>query len=226
MEPNDNAARVNDLDHRQETLPPESMRWLAYELHDGLLPWLQSAYMLLNEMPLTPESDSRHRTALRLMHHAMDEGRQLMGFLEASGIEVQTSLSTALGAVIDRIQPLVPEKGQTLIVTGSCEGVNFKSLATVWNIVRIVQQALMNAVQHAGPSSIELRIAQAPKEIIIEVLDHGNGFELSQVDMQNHFGVSSMRHRAKSILAGLELTSQLGRGTRVQLRVPLDAARS
>lgn len=219
-EPKSKVSQQTPRDSSNSETNGKSLRWIAYELHDGLLPWLQSASMLLKELPLEAEAVSRHQTGLKMLQHAMDEARQLMGFVESAAPDQELSLPVALHAMISRLEPMALENHQEISVIGSIGETKIERPDHIWNITRILQQALVNAIQHAGPVSIQLRIEAETTGLLLEVLDRGCGFDLDHVDQRNHFGIVSMRHRARAIGAGLEVISHPGEGTSVRLRVP------
>jgi signal transduction histidine kinase len=222
MEQSDRDLNKMGNGHADDAGRPAPLRWLAYELHDGLLPWLQSAYMLLSDISLSEGTTARYETGLRLIQHAMDEGRQLMNFLESAGDEKQLNLAAAVSALLARVRPLIEESGQRLVISGSLEAIGLSCPATVWNIVRSLQQALMNAIQHAGPATIQVRVKAEEGEMILQVWDDGRGFQPSTIDTQNHFGITSMRQRVKSMGGQFQLDSQPNEGTRLCLRIPLE----
>ena len=61
--------------------------------------------------------------------------------------------------------------------------------------------------------------------LVAEVEDNGEGFEVDTVSAgtHRHIGIESMRERAQLIRADLSISSKLGAGTRVTLRVPLES---
>lgn len=84
---------------------------------------------------------------------------------------------------------------------------------------RIVQQAIVNAIQHARPDRVDVSIAADEHGWTCCVTDNGCGFEPQQLQQNNSFGLFSMQERARLIGATLTIDSQLGRGTTVTLQV-------
>jgi signal transduction histidine kinase len=84
----------------------------------------------------------------------------------------------------------------------------------------IAREALTNVVKHAGTSSAHLRVEVDETNVVLEVEDHGRGFDLDE-SHTGHYGLASMRSRADEIESVLEVTSVPGRGTLVRVEVPI-----
>ena len=90
---------------------------------------------------------------------------------------------------------------------------------------RVAQEALANAMRHSGARRVTLSLSFAPQELRLEVSDDGQGFVAAEspdlLTQEGHFGLVGMRER--TLLAGgqLDVSSEPGRGTRVQARFPL-----
>jgi len=92
-------------------------------------------------------------------------------------------------------------------------------------LLRICQEAVVNALRHAQASKIHVQITYQPSVVDVTVQDDGRGFH-SQADRNdNGFGLISMRERAKHIGARIEILGKPGQGTRmtVAARVPKGA---
>ncbi|GAA4239457.1 hypothetical protein GCM10022254_59650 [Actinomadura meridiana] len=87
---------------------------------------------------------------------------------------------------------------------------------------RITQEALYNALRHAGARTVEVRLCTRDGQAVLEVADDGSGFDASGApEQQNGLGLASMRDRADSIGGDLTIDAAPGRGTTVRLEVPL-----
>lgn len=103
-------------------------------------------------------------------------------------------------------------------------------------VFRIVQEALNNVAHHAGVKKAKVRVHFTPTAVNILVEDKGKGFdpdalaERKSVDVQGaeeedeeeqgHFGIVSMKERAKLVGAEIQVMSAPGKGTKVHIRVP------
>ena len=91
------------------------------------------------------------------------------------------------------------------------------------NLLRIAQQALDNALQHAQARGIRVGLVFGEKEIRLSIGDNGRGFAISRPPRYG-MGINGMRKRATEIGGKCELKSQPGKGTRVMVTVPLPVA--
>jgi PAS domain S-box-containing protein len=95
-------------------------------------------------------------------------------------------------------------------------------------LVRIIQEALVNVRKHAGASSVRVSLAveggqPAGQVMQVMVQDDGRGFEPARPSAggAQSFGLSIMRERAEGIGSRLEIRSAPGQGTSVIVWVPL-----
>ena len=88
-------------------------------------------------------------------------------------------------------------------------------------LLRIGQEAITNAIKHASPRRIEVRLVFREKQVELIVSDDGVGFDPKRaVAGCGRFGLVGMRERAAQLGAELEITSEPGRGSRIGLRAP------
>ncbi len=88
-------------------------------------------------------------------------------------------------------------------------------------LYRVAQEALSNAARHAQPNYIIIKLNQTEQAIELRVADDGEGFDPTDVDQANHFGLDGMSRRIESIGGQFEVNSMFGEGTSVTVKVPL-----
>jgi signal transduction histidine kinase len=73
---------------------------------------------------------------------------------------------------------------------------------------------------------ITVRLLYTSSEVSLEIQDNGCGFEPASAGLaaEGHFGILGMRERMEQIGGSLEVTSALGVGTTVAVRLPLGDA--
>ncbi|QVY64596.1 ATP-binding protein [Polaribacter sp. Q13] len=93
------------------------------------------------------------------------------------------------------------------------------------NIYRIVQEAINNAIKYADSSHILVSLSHSQNILSINIDDDGKGFEPSKVKKVKNgdggMGMTFMKERIKYIEGRLFLNSELGKGTRVTLNIPI-----
>jgi len=91
------------------------------------------------------------------------------------------------------------------------------------NLLRIAQEAVTNALKHAHPGKITVKLLCKDHNLTLRVSDNGCGFEPEDAfaGMGGHFGLIGIRERAERIGGELRLESQPGCGTQVEVSVPL-----
>jgi signal transduction histidine kinase len=91
-------------------------------------------------------------------------------------------------------------------------------------VYRIAQEAMHNALRHAGATRIDVSMVADEKTVVLEVSDDGAGFDprsvASAAGAGRRLGLASMRERARAAGGRVEVTSEPGRGTTVRLEVP------
>ncbi len=85
-------------------------------------------------------------------------------------------------------------------------------------LYRVAQEALHNALRHAGATRIGVTLSRTARRVILEVIDDGSGFAPGA---PGGLGFASMRGRAASAGGTLTIRSVPGAGTTVRLAVPL-----
>ena len=93
------------------------------------------------------------------------------------------------------------------------------------NIYRITQEAINNAIKYADSSHILVSLSHSKKILSMVIDDDGKGFEPSKVKKVKNgdggMGMTFMKERIKYIDGRLFLNSELGKGTRVTLNIPI-----
>ena len=87
------------------------------------------------------------------------------------------------------------------------------------HLFRLAQEALSNALRHAHPTLVVIRLARRGSNICLEIQDNGSGFKTLK-PQRSGMGLRSMRYRADVIGAQLAITPGTGGGTVVSCLVP------
>jgi signal transduction histidine kinase len=175
-------------------------------------------------LALGPGQESTRETLVSIEktgRQALSEMRRLLGMLRKEDEE----LALAPMPSLDHLDSLVSHVRQAgLPVELRVEGTRQTLPAGVdISAYRIVQEALTNALRHAGPARARVVVRYGEAEVEVEVADDGRGPQ--EANGSGH-GLVGMRERVA--LYGGELNAGLreGGGYAVHARLPFDRARA
>jgi signal transduction histidine kinase len=203
---------------RELTMIAERNR-LALELHDVVSQKLfslsltaESAATLLDRDP--DAARIQLRRLRELAREALEELRSLILGLRPADLE-RDGLEGALAkevSVLSRIHGVEVEL--------HADGIEDRADRRDVDVLRIAQEALHNAVRHAGARTVSVRLQGSGRQLLLEVVDDGVGFDPGGVEVRSRqLGLTSMEERARELGAKLEIRSSPGDGTTVRLEV-------
>ncbi len=212
-------ARVRKLTEAQLTLRFEERlaerARIARELHDTLL---QSFQGLMLHFQTVNKAKEALEKVLDRADQALVEGRDAIQNLRSS-TTVTNELAQAMTALGEE---LTAGRGSATFLV-SIEGTP-RDLHPILrdDIYRIAREALRNAFHHAQASKIEAEIAYGERLLRLRIRDNGKGIDpkLLKAGRDGHWGLPGMRERAQQIGAQLEMWSEVGAGTEVELSIP------
>jgi signal transduction histidine kinase len=222
-------ARVRKLTEAQLTLRFEERlserARIARELHDTLLQSFQGLmlhFQAVNDLLPPGEAKEALEKALDRADQAIVEGRDAIQNLRSS-TTASNELAQAVTALGEELA--IPRDGETGAATFrvSIEGTP-RDLDPILrdDIYRIAREALGNAFRHAQASKIEAEIMYGQRLLRLRIRDDGKGIDPKHLDAgrDGHWGLAGMRERAQQIGAQLDMWSEAGAGTEVELRIP------
>jgi two-component system NarL family sensor kinase len=204
----------------------EERNRLAREIHDTLAQGLSGIALHLETADALAEAGAESdrvreavRQALSLTRANLEEARRSVLDLRAAPLEGR-GLAEALTDLAGR---QAGEYGLDVRFE-AVGGQRPLPLRVEVGLYRIAQEALTNVARHAGARRATLRLVTTPDEVRLSVEDDGRGFDPSRVP-PGGYGLVGLRERVKLLGGALELESETGAGTRVQVAVPLGSRR-
>jgi signal transduction histidine kinase len=91
------------------------------------------------------------------------------------------------------------------------------------SLLRVLQEALHNAVKHSGVRRIEVQFSQDAREVHLIITDQGVGFDVHEAMQRSGLGLVSMRERVRLLNGTIAIESKPMHGTTVHVRVPLQS---
>jgi PAS domain S-box-containing protein len=90
---------------------------------------------------------------------------------------------------------------------------------------RIAQEALTNVARHSFATQVHLSLEAAGDTLTLAVVDNGRGFDLKRLAEADCLGLVGMRERAGLLGGRLEMHSQIGQGTQLYFRLPINGGK-
>jgi PAS domain S-box-containing protein len=90
-------------------------------------------------------------------------------------------------------------------------------------LFRIAQETLRNSLKHSGAEFVQVVLTKTAHGLRLSISDNGCGFDTRSELMGKGLGFISMHERLRLVGGDLKITSQLLRGTRIQVLVPLNS---
>lgn len=91
-------------------------------------------------------------------------------------------------------------------------------------IFRVLQESVANALRHGRADMIQIELTNAGNFIELHVTDNGCGFNPEDIpsnpDSLSGFGLKGMKDRAEICNGTLDISSEIGKGTQVELSLP------
>jgi ligand-binding sensor domain-containing protein/signal transduction histidine kinase len=197
---------------------------IARELHDsllqgfqGLLFHLQAAQNMLPERP--QEAKQVLEGVLDQGDQALTEARNAVQDLRSS-TAVHDDLSGALAAAAEELAEQYGSVNFRVLVEGKPRNLDPIVRDEVY---RFAREALRNAYSHAHAQNIEAEITYADLRFVLRIRDDGAGIDpkvLFVGSRAGHWGLPGMRERAKNFGGKMEVWSEGGAGTEVELTIP------
>lgn len=187
---------------------------IMQDMHDGLGSQLLSSLMLVERGAVSQQQ------IVQILRESIDDMRLA---IDALAVE-DAGLLSALGNLRFRMEPRMRAAGIELmwVARGLPEEIDINPDA-VLPILRIVQEALTNALKHSRARQAQVTIAiQHEGEsdwLVVKVADNGRGIVEERASGR---GLLNMRNRASRIGANLKLETVPGAGTSVMLRYKVD----
>lgn len=180
---------------------------LTRDLHDGI------SGHLVSIIAMTERSGDEHKAVEEAARRALDDLRLVIYSLDLGDRELSLALANFRERLIPQLQRLGVELDWSIADLPEVSGVTPSNALT---ILRILQEAITNALKHGPARKIVIRGRSADDgQVAITVENDGH----AQKAAGNGFGLDNMRHRAAQ-LNGTISFERLDCGARLTLRVP------
>lgn len=219
------AALAQALQEREElqrqlfTISRRERASIGHELHDGLGQHLTASSLAAKLMSTRLESEAHPAASeagalVRLLQEAIAQTREIARGLLLSSIEPEE-----LAGELEELAALL-QRNHGLTCRFLLEGmVPDLDVGQTSHLYYIAQEAARNALRHAHPTQIEIRLRGTPQSVELTVTDNGPGLPIPPPGTSG-MGLRIMAHRAELIGATFRLDRAPGHGLCVTCVLP------
>ena len=225
-----NARLYQDLVEEKERMVEvheEARKKLARDLHDGPTQSVAAMAMRINIARRLVEKDPKS---------AMDELSKIEELAQRTTKEIRHMLFTlrplilesqGLGAALKSMADKMRETfNQNVTVNIDEKIASQMEMGKQGVIFYIIEEAINNARKHANAANIWVRLGPFQQGLaLLEIEDNGVGFDVEAVnkayDKRSSLGMVNLRERTELVNGLLNIQSAIGKGTKVQVYIPL-----
>ncbi|NGP46354.1 sensor histidine kinase [Bacillaceae bacterium SIJ1] len=202
---------------RQKAVNEERQR-LARELHDAVSQQLFAISMMSSALKQTIPEEIPAKKQIEAVEHmagtAQSEMRALLLHLRPAHLEGK-GLVQGLEELLLELQ-----SKQEVDISWEMQTPTDIPKGVEDHLFRVAQEALSNILRHSQANAIVFKLTTVQKQLRIEIVDNGIGFEVDQ-QKTSSYGLKTMQERINEIGGVLAIHSIVGKGTTVQMKVPL-----
>ena len=202
----------------QLEIKEQTLRHLAYELHDNLGQIASLIKINLNTLQL----DDRGKSAQKI-EDTKELTRQLITDLKSLSVSLNGDLIAKIGLLkgIENEVNRLNKTGQ-FITQLKVEGLSaLLEESTTIILYRMVQEVINNIVKHSEAKHIDFLATTSENLFTLVIQDDGVGFNLEEKVNSGGSGLLNLQSRAKLIHAQFSIQSSLGVGTKICIELPL-----
>ncbi len=198
---------------------------IARELHDGIGSSFTSSLMMLDLVGKKTAAVDGCGRYVEGLKELLQEGLvNLRDLVWAEGAESSTigDLASYIEQKLSRLSDGDGGIGIRTAMALENENLAIAPKAGL-NLVRIVQEAVGNAIRHSKADRVEIAVQENAGTVRLTIRDNGRGFDPAQV-RANGNGIGNMRKRCREMDADCRIHSEPGRGTEVSVAIALATA--
>ncbi len=212
--------RVRHVRMRFEAVLEERSR-LAREMHDTVIQGCTGVSALLEAVSM----DDTH-------------GEAGAGLIDVARVQLRSTIDEARDAIWnlrqsdgntnqlgENLESMARQVGEEFHLPVACSigGTPFPvSHPIAHDLLMVAREAVYNSMLHGKPSRVDVVLTYSNKDLLLRLDDDGCGFDPEQLESANghHFGLRGMRERIKRSGGKFRLTSVVGKGVTIEVRLP------
>jgi signal transduction histidine kinase len=190
---------------------------ISRELHDGVLNKLYGTRLQLGILNESDEEaiKAKRLTYVDLLQEIEKEIRDISHDLHSDIFKGAFNFNSLLNNLINE-QNELKVTHFSIKIDSTLAWENITGLVKI-TIYRIIQEAIQNVIKYAEAKECQIEIINIDnKELQLTIEDNGVGFDSNKIENEG-IGLKNIKDRAKSLNSKLTLTSELGKGTKIEI---------
>lgn len=206
----------DEIQRTQSEIQEQTLKHIAWELHDNVGQLLAYASMQLNMISSQASADIKDKLSdtTNTIKESLKEVRLLSKSLNNEVI-LNLGFEQSITNELNRLKKMKFETAQ-LHIKG--EKVDFANKKHEIIIFRILQEFFSNSVKYSEAKNLKVELNYLPDKLIIVAFDDGKGFDIETIKQGS--GLITMKSRAELINAGFNLSSKTNEGVTLTLIYP------
>jgi signal transduction histidine kinase len=191
-------------------------RRIARDLHDGVVQDLAGTAFSLTAVGRDDRVPEDLRGDLDNAGHSLRTSLKALRSLLVSIHPPDLHADGLAAALTDLTAPAATANIETSVDVADIGPVSDDTVRLVW---RVAQEAVRNAIRHAGASTLEVDVHRQGDRLVLRVVDDGQGFDPEGEPDPASFGLRGLASLVKDEGGRLDVRSTLGEGTEVRMEV-------
>lgn len=212
--------RLSDFaEHLQITIEHERAA-IAREIHDdigGSLAAVMFDLAWIGRHNTDAVTLSHVNAATEMLQHAIGASQRIMMNLRPA------ILDQGLAAGVDWLASNFEKRTGIRTLFQPPPETSAASKAIQMAAYRTAQEALTNIAKHANCTEVKIDLSASEGFLTLEITDNGAGFEATERDKPQSFGLRGLQERAKAVGGWLDISSCFGKGTSIIFSAPIEA---
>jgi signal transduction histidine kinase len=219
----DSNRQLHKLSHRLIKAQEEERLNLSRELHDESGQLLTA---LLFELGILERNAQKPEDALKKIRELKTTAKDLQENLHKLAVDLRPASLDHLG-LVTALEQYVKDFSEQYEIRVEFEAISMQdqrlSSEAETAIYRIVQESLTNVALHAHATLVDVIVGRRNDSVIVTVEDNGVGFLPASPMMEDQLGLFGMHERVQMLNGKFALESAPGKGTTVNVEIPIHA---
>lgn len=217
---------IRNLSTRLETIRDEERLNLSRELHDEIgqrLTVISLHFSSLNDYLssnnlINSETESFLNNITKAIDGSVNSVRRISSHLRGTVLEDKTIIE----AIQSQCEQLKESTGieSTILVSSEIKNLELRQELSI-AIFRIFQESITNIIKYANAKKVHITLSTNGNNFLLKITDNGKGFD-EGTKRKNSLGLIGMKERASVFGGNVSIESALGKGTKIELSVPIE----